>query len=305
MVQKIFRAFGTVNMITVFEKEKESVLDIVEERIKQMDTHWSVFRKESDISQINRSAGKEYVSVHANTYDILQQAVRCSEMTDGTFDVTMQPLIERWNLIENCEVPSDDEIKQLCDLVGHHNILFQKQGFKIMLKNPKQAISLGGIAKGYAADQVRVMLKQNDVNNAIINLGGTVVVMNEEQKIGLQYPFKKRTGQIMGELYVKDKIVVTSGSYEQEYIRNGVRYHHILDPRTGYPSKSNLISVTLIGTSGTVLDALATAILVLGLEKGYRLVKEYNLQAVLVTEQLQVFATEGLQNNLNIRSSIE
>lgn len=215
--------------------------------------------------------------------------------------MTMQPLIERWNLIKNCGIPDDNEIKQLCDLVGYHDILFQKQGFKIMLKNLKQALSLGGIAKGYAADQVRAILKQNDVKNAIINLGGTVVVMNKQQKIGLQYPFKKRTGQIMGELYVKDKIVVTSGPYEQEYIRNGVRYHHILNPRTGYPSKSNLISVTLIGTSGTLLDTLATAILVLGLEDSYRLVKKYNLQAVLVTEQLQVFATEGLQNNLNIQ----
>ena len=300
MIQKIFPAFGTLNTISIFDTDnKNDVLDEAERLLKNMHTRWSVFLDNSEISLINRLAGQEFVTVCPDTYDILAQSVMYSRLTNGIFDVTMQPLIEYLTLQKCSDTPSSSEAKQLRSLVIYKDILFHKDCFEVKLKHPEQKISLGAIAKGYAADKITELFKQNGIPDAVINLGGTVSVIGKERTVGLQHPLK-RTGQIMGELLVKDKMVVTSGAYEQEYIKNGISYHHILDPRTGISSESDLRSVTLVGENGAMLDALATAIFILGLEQGYLLVKKLGLQAVFVTNDLNILATDGLKKTLKI-----
>lgn len=297
MVQKIFRAFGTINSISVFDRADSDVLDDIEARMLEMDARWSVFRDSGDISAVNRAAGKEYVRVHPDTYEILRLAVQYSDITNGVFDITMQPLIDRWDPRKYAEAPTDGELEKLRILVGYQDILFRNG--EIMLKKNGQAISLGAIAKGYAADKAVETLKRRGIKSAVINLGGTVAVIGTEQMIGLQDPLRE-TGISMGALPLTNRIAVTSGSYEREYVRNNRRYHHILDPRTGSPSETDLLSATLIGDSGTALDALATAVFAMGLEKGFRLIRKYNLQAVFVTKELQIFATDELKDMLTI-----
>lgn len=300
MLQKMFQAFGTINTITVFGSDSSrAVLEEAEARIKDMDARWSVFRADSELSTINRLAGADYVAVCPDTYEILQRSVEYSSLTGGIFDVTMQPLIARYLSQEDGEPPSDDEVNRLRTLVNYRDILFDPKDFKVKLKNPGQKISLGAIAKGYAAEKIVEFLTQNGITDAVINLGGTVAVLGDKRTVGLQHPLKK-TGQILGTLAVKDQILVTSGAYEQSYVRNGVTYHHILDPDTGRSSQADLLSVTLVGNNGALLDALATAIFVAGLERGYGFTQELGLQAVFVTDRLNVFATEGLKQSLKI-----
>jgi len=298
MLQRIFNSFGTTNMITIYDSGDVAVLDAIEQMLKKMNDHWSVFCENSDVCRINKNAGQQYSKVHADTYDIIKESVRYSQLTNGTFDITIQPLIDRWNLKKHVNVPERYEINKLLSRVDYRNILLQKKNHMVMLKK-EQAISLGAIAKGYVVNVVKDLLRQYQIKDAVINLGGTVLVKGAVRKVGLQHP-KEKTGTSMGELSVQNQIVVTSGSYEHWHVRDGVQYHHLLDPRTGYPSDSHLLSVTLVGEDGALLDVLATTIFILGIEKGYEYVTNNHLQAVFVTDQLEVMATDGLQKQLKL-----
>lgn len=299
MIQKIFNAFGTVNNISVFDNNKTAA-ERAEQLLNDLSAHWSVFSESSEISMINRFAGEKFVAVSPDTFRILKLSAEYSRLTGGIFDITMQPLIERYSRGKNGEPPTDGEIAELLKIVNFEDVLFNEKKREIKLKKLNQKISLGAVAKGYAADKVVELFRQSGVREAVINLGGTAAVMGTERKIGLQHPLKK-TGEIMGELSVQDKIVVTSGAYEQQWFKDGFKFHHILDPRIGRPSTSDLLSVTLVGNSGAMLDALATAVFILGLERGYEIVKNLDLQAVFVTDKLNVIATDGLRENLKIR----
>ena len=152
--------------------------------------------------------------------------------------------------------------------------------------------------KGYAADEARSMLQTQGVQNAQINFGGTVLVIGRTQKIGIQNPFQK-TGSSMASISLKNKSIVTSGSYEQCFFHQGKRVHHIIDPRTGKPSCSGLISVSLIGDQAVTLDALATGICCLGQEAGISVVRKYGISAIFVTEHGRVQITPELQGQIS------
>ena len=148
---------------------------------------------------------------------------------------------------------------------------------------------------------MRRILQEGGVTDALINLGGTVSSIGRERKIGIQHP-DRATGIAMGRITLENGCVVTSGDYERFYEVDGVRYHHIVDPRTGYPAKSSLRSVTLIGDNATELDALSTAAFVLGEAEGLRLIQQTGVEAIFVTDSLNVFCTEGLRNNFQLLS---
>lgn len=297
MIQHIFPAFGTVNTITAFDTSKKEALEEAKQYLKKRNEGWSVFLESGEISAINRAAGERWTDVHPDTWELLQKAVQYGEATSGVFDITMQPLIDRWNLSKYGEVPTEKEIRRLCALVDYKDILLQEKEHRVMLKHPCQAVNLGGIAKGYAVDRTIQRLQRHGIKHLVLNFGGTVAVLGEERQVGLQHPFKK-VGEVMGKLSLKDEIAVTSGSYERGYVKDRIRYHHILDPRTGKASATNLLSVTVVGTSGILLDVMATTVFILGIEKGVKLLQRYGLQAVFVTEEQKVFVTEGLRKKL-------
>ena len=186
-------------------------------------------------------------------------------------------------------------------LVCDEDILLDEESRTAELKRFGQSVDLGGIAKGYAADEVRRILREGGVTDALINLGGTVSSIGRERNIGIQHP-DRATGIAMGRITLENGCVVTSGDYERFYEVDGVRYHHIVDPRTGYPAQSSLRSVTLIGDNATELDALSTAAFVLGEAEGLRLVQQAGVEAIFVTDSLNVFCTEGLRNNFQLLS---
>ena len=174
-----------------------------------------------------------------------------------------------------------------------------------MLRHKGQSIDLGGIAKGYAADEVKTILKRNNIDNAIIDLGGNIYALGSAPdgplwKIGIQDPLKER-GEVVGALSLSNKSVVTSGGYERYFEKNGKIFHHIMNPKTGYPCSNGTISATIISDFSIDGDALATCVFVMGFEKGLRLLEsQEGIDAILINNDREVFATSGIKDSFTL-----
>lgn len=302
MIKKLFPAFGTINSISISGDRNLSILEHIRKRMMQMHHFFSFFNSESDISKINEQAGIHPVAVNEDTFYLLSLARNYAKETKGAFDVTAGSMSELWrNAIHSGILPSKAEIEYCrahCDI---QNLELDKAHGTAFLKKKGMKLDLGGIVKGYAADEARSMLQVYNIQNAQINFGGTVVVIGRSQKIGIQNPFQK-TGKTMVSIQLKNKAIVTSGSYEQCFFHQGKRFHHIIDPRTGMPSCSGLISVSLIGDEAAKLDALATGICSLGQEAGMSVVRRHGISAIFVTDSGSVQITPELQGKISFDS---
>lgn len=302
---KQFFALGTINYIKVFDCPDENILQLAINRVNEIETRMSAFLPGSDISRINRYAGSELVPIHSETMHLLKNALRYAELSDGTFDITVRPLIELWGIgKKNNYIPSEQEINRTLKLVNAKDLIINQELEQAGMRNSGQKIDLGGIAKGYAADEVKRILLENNIQNALINLGGNVLTMGhrpdeEHWKIGIQNPLSP-TGSYLGVLNISEKTVVTSGSNERFFIKDGIRYHHILDPRSGKPAQTGLLSVTVVTETSLEADAITTALFVMGLEKGIAFLREFAAEAIFITENLGIYLTEGIVNHFTI-----
>lgn len=299
MIKKLFPAFGTINSVELFDHCDFSVLERIKRHILQMHHRFTFFEPNSEIYQINQKAGTYSVLVSEDTFSLLSLALRYARDTKGTFDVTVGSLSELWRTaIRSSTLPSETEIASCRTRYGIQNLELDTIHRTAFLRQKGVKIDLGGIAKGYAADRARCMLQAYGIQNACINFGGTVVVLGRMQNIGIQNPFQK-TGIPMAWISLKNKAIVTSGSYERCFFHQGQRFHHIIDPRTGKPSCSGLLSVSLIGDEAATLDALATGICCLGPEAGMAIVRRYGISAIFVTDHGGVHITPDLQGQIS------
>lgn len=307
-IERQFFALGTINYIKIFGCKSERLLDQAVDRVSVIEQHMSAFLMDSDISHINAAAGTGSVSIHRDTMLLLKRGTEFSHLSEGAFDITVRPLVELWGIGKKKNyVPEKQELQSALKLVNYKDLVLDEANSHAALKQPGQAIDLGGIAKGYAADEVKRLLKDNQVSSALINLGGNIVTIGKRPEgglwqIGLQNPLA-RTGEYLGKLSVSEKTIVTSGSNERFFIRDGIRYHHILDSKTGYPASSSLLSVTVVCDCSMDADALTTALFVLGVREGMQLLKKYHADAIFITENLGLYLTEGLINHFTITKS--
>lgn len=299
-VIKIFRALGTVNSIYISECADKTAVDLAAERVLEIDDRMSMFKSDSDVALINSSPGS-MVRVHEDTIELLRKSLAFSNLSKGAFDITAAPLTGLWKeAIRNEKMPDLSEIKKFKKLTGYEDLTIDERNCGVMLRRKGQKIDLGGIAKGYAADEVKRILSEHEIRNAMINLGGNIIALGtspsrDDWAIGIQDPFK-RTGVFLGTLTLTDETAVTSGSNEQYFIKNGLRYHHIIDPRTGIPADTDILSVTVVGECSADMDGLSTAVFVMGVEKGMELVNKYKAQAIFVGADGSVYITEKLKN---------
>ncbi|MEN6417833.1 MAG: FAD:protein FMN transferase [Clostridiaceae bacterium] len=297
---KMFRALGTINTIQAFDAACTEALERASQRVLELDDKLSVFKPESEIARLNAQAGRTAVSVSADTMALLMAGRAYSAETGGAFSMTTRPLTMLWSLNASCgTVPDRTEIERALLLVNDEDLQLDPKRGTAMLVHQEQAVDLGGIAKGYAADEVKRILMEHGVMNAIANLGGTVFILGDTRVVGIQHP-DHCTGISMGRLSLSNQAVVTSGDYERFYEVDGVRYHHILDPNTGYPANSGLRSVTVTGSCAMELDALSTAIFVLGKRDGAALAQKHDMGLVLVTERLDVFCSDSLCGSFSL-----
>lgn len=298
---------NTICTITVYSEDNKnkSAEDLVNEAFDLCQDYENKFSRTiegSDIYNINNSGGNP-VTVSDETIDILETAKYFSEMSEGAFDITTAPLSIRWNFEgESPSVPPDNEIQELLAKVDYKKINID--GNTVTLESPVEAIDLGAIAKGYIADRVADYLKENGVTSAIISLGGNIYAIgrnSEEDRpfnLGVQDP-KSEDGSILGYLQLSDKSLVTSGDYQRYFTQDGKRYHHILDPKTGYPVENELSSVTIISDSSVVGDALSTACFVLGKDKGLELVNSLDgVEAIFIDHDDNLYFSEGFGTDL-------
>ena len=294
--QKMFFAMGTVNTITVFD-EADEALSAAKERVKDLDRKLSAYSHDSEIYSINSHAGIAPVAVSMDTIRLIKHSVMYSRLTDGLFDITSRPLSQLWKNVVKCgQLPDERTIDEARKPVNYRDIILDYQKRTVMLKNKGQQIDLGAIAKGYAADEVRNILHTYGIENAFINFGGTVINMGQQRNIGIQKPFAPN-GQSASSIKIGNgKAVVSSGLYEQFCIINGRFIHHIADIRTGKPSDSGLLGVTLVGDYAEELDALATAAFIMGAEKSIGLLKQRNIEAMFITGDKKLYVTENLRD---------
>ena len=295
-------AMGTVMTHSVFGPNAAEALTAVRREIKRLEDLFSRFLPDSDISRINRAAGKNFELVSPETIDLLTTALSFFHRFPGCFDVTIAPLVSLWATGKaSYSQPAAAGIEQALALVDGIDLVLDHYGQKAALKRPGQAIDLGGIAKGYSADKLLDIFKAFGTTSAFSNLGGNVVTMGAKPngqpwRVGIQHP--REENGLIGSVAVVDQTVVTSGDYRRFFTdRQGNKHHHILDPTTGYPARSDLISVTIVTRSSLVADAMATIVFIAGIEKGMAILKHFpEIEAVLVDSDMNIHISSDLKH---------
>jgi thiamine biosynthesis lipoprotein len=304
-------AMDTVIMYKVFGKQAKEALSASKKETARMEGMLSRFITDSEISKINQAAGKDFIKVSPETYQVLAQALKYSGCCEGRFDVTIGPLAELWrNSKKMLSAPEDRTIKQILPLVNHHELMLHSSSQSVRLSIPGQSIDLGGIGKGFTADRILHILKLYGIKSAFTNFGGNVAAIGsrpdgEPWRVGITHPRSEK--ELIGAVSIVNKSVVTSGDYQRYFIgKDGRRYHHILDPVTGYPSASGLIGVTVVADSSMMADALSTILFIIGLRKGSELLKTFpGTEAIFIADNLQVYVTEGLKKVFIVNKGIK
>ncbi|AST58252.1 FAD:protein FMN transferase [Thermoanaerobacterium thermosaccharolyticum] len=302
----------TVMQVTAYGKNAKKAVDESMEKLKEIDNLMSSQKNGSDVEKINENAGKKYVKVNPETFYVIKTALKYGKISGGNFDITIAPLANLWGIGTNhARVPSESQIKEVMKYINYRDVLLNAKDYEVKLKKQGMAIDLGGIAKGYAADEIENIMKKNGIKHALINLGGSSVYMygskpdGSNWNIGIQDPFGDK-GKYFAIVSGKDMLIDTSGNYERYFIQNGKRYHHILNPFTGYPAESGVVSTTIVSTNIKSIDAdaLSTITFILGVDKGMKLIESMpGVDAIFVTPDYKVYATSGLKGKLKITDS--
>ena len=261
----------------------------------------SLRNKGSEVASVNLNAGKGAVVVSEDTFEVIQKALDIAALSKGAFDPTVGPLVEAWDIGgDDPRKPPQSEIDALLPLIGYDRVVLDAENFSVFLKDEGMVLDLGGIAKGYAADEVARVLHEHGVSHAIVNLGGNVLTLGNKTdgkpwKIGVQDPEALR-GEYVMILSLVDQTLVTSGPYERFLELDGEVYHHILDTKTGYPVKSDYTSVSIITKNSLLADALSTSLYALGYEDGMALINTLeDVEAIFMTKEKKILFSEGLK----------
>ncbi len=271
-------------------------VDSVLSEMHRIDAAMSPFIDSSELSRINRDAAKQAVPVSPELFDLLQRSKQVSELTDGAFDITFASVGFLYDYRKGIR-PDDRQRSQATTLINFRQLDLDPAGSTVHFKQPGMRIDLGGIAKGYAVDRSMALLGKLGIQSALVRAGGDSRVSGERWgrpwSIGVRDP-RDRNG-VVALIPLIDVALSTSGDYERYFERDGVRYHHIINPRTG-DSARELQSVTIIGPDATTTDALSTSVFVLGLQKGMALVDRLpGIDAILVDRHSDLHYSNDLE----------
>ena len=294
---------NTFVTVTLYDTEEESLLDSCIDLCRTYENRFSKTISTSEIYRMNHRKPEETTfTVSPETADMIREGLEYSRLSDGAFDITIEPLSSLWNFTSGeAIIPEDSEIQNAAAKVDYRNLVLK--GNTLTFLSPDTTIDLGSIAKGFIADRLKEYLVSQGVKSAIINLGGNVLCIGEQPngspfRIGLQAPFEERN-TIYANLEINDLSVVSSGVYERHFVVDGKNYHHLLNPKTGYPYDNGLISVTILSPRSVDGDALSTTCFSLGLDKGLDLVNSMDgIYAFFMTEDKEVHYSDGAESFL-------
>lgn len=294
-------AMDTYMTLTANDGQTEEAIEAAAKEIERIDALLSTGKTDSEISEINKT-GNGLLSEDTKT--LIQASLELYDETGGLFDITIYPVMRAWGFADgNFRVPEKEELKSLLANMGADKIALDEEKGELSLCAGTE-IDLGGIAKGYTSNRVMDIFKEYGVTSGVISLGGNVQTLGaktngEEWRVAVQKPDKE--DEYVGVVSVKDKAVITSGGYERYFEEDGKTWHHIIDPRTGYPAGSGLTSVTIVSGDGTMADGLSTSLFIMGKEKAVTFWREHSdeFEMILVDEDEHIFVSEGLADSFS------
>jgi thiamine biosynthesis lipoprotein len=265
-----------------------NAIDIAFKEIERLERLLNRFDPNSEISRLSREG---VYRVSKETLEIVKRSIEFSNLSDGAFDITIGAVADLWKekiKSTSFSLPEKEEIKERLNFVGFDKVLIDEKNSIIKFSQKGLSLDLGGIAKGYAVDRVIERLKSMGIKDCLVRIGGSIYCLgkkgNRRWRVGIQHP-REKTGFI-DYVELENKAIDTSGDYEQFFIYEGRRYHHIISPKTGYPVNNGIVSVTVISPEAVISDFLSTAVFVLGEEKGRELAKKFkDTELIILTEK--------------------
>lgn len=292
--------------ITVVAKDSVEAavyIDLAVHEISRIERLISSWDAGSQTSEINRNAGIKAVKVDKELFDLIFRCIEISKLTEGAFDISFASMDKIWMFDGSMkEMPSKEAIEQSVAKVGFQNIVLDPENYSVFLKLKGMKIGFGGIGKGYAADKAKKLLMDKGVSAGIINASGDMNTWGEQPngefwKVAITNPMDENKAFAL--LPLKDNAVVTSGNYEKFVTFNGVRYTHIIDPKTGYPA-TGIISATVFAPKAEIADALATSIFVMGKEDGIDFINQLpKIECIIIDEKGEIFTSNNIEIQRN------
>lgn len=295
--QKDLFAMDTYMSLTAYGENAQAAVDAAEEEIQRLDQLLSTGSDESEIGLINVAGNGD---LSEDTSYLVAESLRLWDMTGGCFDIAIYPVMEAWGFTtKEFRVPSEDELTELLKLTDVSMLAYDAATDSISYGQEGMKIDLGGIAKGYTSSRVMEIFREYGIESGMINLGGNVQVLGAKTdgsawKVAIQSPEAQE--EYLGVLETENQAVITSGGYERYFEQDGRSYHHIIDPATGYPAESGLVSVTIVSENGTLADGLSTSLFIMGEEKAASFWREHSdeFNVIMESEEHKLYVSEGL-----------
>ncbi|BCZ44477.1 FAD:protein FMN transferase [Clostridium gelidum] len=311
-IDKTALKMDTVLQLKAYGPKASEAIDAAFIRIDEIEQMASATIESSDISKINQAAGKEYANVHPEVIKMLKTAVKYSKLSNGAFDITIGPIIKLWGIgTDNERVPTDEEIKSKLPLVGYNNISINDEDNSVKLLKEGMSIDLGGIAKEFAADEVIKVFEKYGVKSAIISLGGSSIYTLGQKSdgtpwsVGIKHPRNNSNQDYLGVISLSQQAISTSGDYERFFMKDDKRYHHILNPATGYPTDNGVMSDTIVVDSNIpdcnmLSDILTKTVFVSGIDKGLEIIDSVKgVSCMAVTTDYKIYKSSNWKIQLN------
>lgn len=297
---------GTAIKVTLYNGGSEEILDKAFKRVIQLEDLVSINKDGTEIVELNKNSGIKPVKLSEDSFKIIEKGLEYSKASKGGYDITIGPLVKLWSIgLPEAKVPNKKEINEAIKHVDYSKLKIDRDNNEAFLSEKGMMIDLGSIAKGYAADEIAKLLKEEGVKEAIIDLGGNIYALgkkegNKNWKIGIQDPNTER-GNVIGTVETSNKSVVTTGVYERFIEKDGVKYHHILNPKTGYPYKTDIAGVSIIADKSVEADALSTLIFTKGLDEGRKFIETLDgVDAIFIMNDRKVYITEGVRDSFKL-----
>ncbi len=300
-------AMGTFVQQTVYGAKRVDAATVAAKSIGELENLISWRVDDSDIARLNEAAGSDWTKLDPKTIALLQKTLDVSEKSGGALDPTILPISSMWDFGgSNQRVPSKEEIQKYIKYVDYRNLRLNLTESSASLKNHYMAVDLGAVGKGAACDEAVAAYKSVGAQSGIVAVGGSVGVFGTKPDgapwhIAVRDPNSNEDqGAAMGTVDLTSGYISTSGTYEKNFTENGVTYHHLLNPKTGYPENNGLLSVTVVCDNGALSDALSTACFILGRENGMKLLEQYNAGGIFIDTNNKVYRSERLKNQFTI-----
>jgi len=292
-------AMDTYLTVTAYGEHGEEAVDAAEEEILRLDALLSTGDENSEIAKINSEHGG---GLSEDTEYLIDRSLELYKSTDGAFDIAIYPVMEAWGFTtQDYRVPGQEELNGLLKGTDLSELQLDTEAHTVSM-SANMEIDLGGIAKGYTSARLMDLYRERGVTSGMVNLGGNVQVLGTKPdgslwRVAVQSPDEE--WDYLGIVSIQDKAVITSGGYERYFEEDGVTYHHIIDPATGYPADSGLTSVTVVSADGTLADGLSTSLFIMGAEKAEEYWRDHadEFDMILLTEEGNLLVTEGLEDS--------